>query len=29
MIKALINIMGMKPGDTVLDPMIGLWHSAH
>jgi SAM-dependent methyltransferase len=23
MIKALINIMGLKPGDTVLDPMMG------
>lgn len=23
MIKGLINIMGMKPGDTVLDPMMG------
>jgi hypothetical protein len=23
MIKALINIMGMKPGDTILDPMMG------
>jgi hypothetical protein len=23
MIKALINIMGLKPGDTILDPMMG------
>jgi SAM-dependent methyltransferase len=23
MIKALINVMGLKPGDTVLDPMMG------
>jgi len=23
MVKALINIMGMKPGETVLDPMMG------
>jgi hypothetical protein len=23
MIKGLINIMGIKPGDTVLDPMMG------
>jgi hypothetical protein len=23
MIKALLNIMGLKPGDTVLDPMMG------
>ena len=23
MIRALINIMGLKPGDTVLDPMMG------
>lgn len=23
MIKALINIMGMKPGETILDPMMG------
>jgi hypothetical protein len=23
MVKALINIMGMKPGDTILDPMMG------
>ncbi len=23
MIKALINVMGLKPGDTILDPMMG------
>lgn len=23
MVKALINVMGMKPGDTILDPMMG------
>ncbi|MGC8490662.1 MAG: TRM11 family SAM-dependent methyltransferase [Syntrophobacteraceae bacterium] len=23
MVKALINIMGLKPGDTILDPMMG------
>ena len=23
MVKALINVMGLKPGDTVLDPMMG------
>src|SRR2546425_1055642 len=23
MIKALINVMGLRPGDTVLDPMMG------
>lgn len=23
MIKALVNVMGLKPGDTVLDPMMG------
>ena len=23
MIKGLMNVMGLKPGDTVLDPMMG------